>query len=148
MDKKRNLLAILVSPVIGEIFFLIVFFINNKIASTNTKEMDGPMIADSFFYYLVPILFIGALIFQIIILEPIFRIIKTKIKLQKIQILKICIILIIGLSILFSSIFGTIQFGIKDYLIAFAIGLVIWTSYFVPNFIAYYLIYVKRIEMK
>jgi len=147
MNKKRNILAILISPVIGEISFLILFFINKLINTYSPKEMDGPMIGDGILYYFFfPILFTGALIFQNIILEPIFRIFKNKNELNKSLIKKICLIIILSFSLIFALLFGTIQFGITDYLIALLIGLAIWTSYFIPNMTTYYLIYVRRIE--
>jgi len=148
MDKKRNILAILISPIIGEIAFLILFFINRLIDTYYPKEMDGPMIGDGILYYFFfPILFIGALIFQIIILEPIFRRFKNKNELNKYLIKKICLIIIFSFSSIFALLFGTIQFGITDYLIALLIGLAIWSSYFIPNMTSYYLIYVRQIEM-
>jgi len=147
MDKKRNILAMLISPVIGEIFFLILFFTNKLIDTIYPKEMDGPMIGDGILYYFFfPILFLGAVIFQIAILEPIFRRYKRKNKLDKKLIIRVCIILILGSSLIFTLLFGSIQFGIRDYLIAFLIGLVIWSSYFLPNMVAYYKIYVKRLK--
>jgi SNF family Na+-dependent transporter len=148
MNKKRNILAILISPVIGEIFFLILFFINKLIDIYFPKEMDGPMIGDGILYYFFfPVLFIGALIFQIIILEPIFRKFKNKNELNKSLIKKICLIIIFSFSLIFALLFGTIQFGITDYLIALLIGLAIWSSYFIPNMISYYLIYIRHSEM-
>lgn len=148
MNKKRNILAILISPVIGEIFFLILFFINKLIDTYYPKEMDGPMIGDGILYYFFfPTLFIGALIFQIIILEPIFRRFKNKNVLNKSLIKRICLIIIFSFSLIFALLFGTIQFGITDYLIALLIGLTIWSSYFVPNMTSYYLIYVRQTEM-
>jgi len=148
MDKKRNILAILISPIIGEIAFLILLFINRLIDTYYPKEMDGPMIGDGILYYfLFPILFIGALIFQIIILETIFRRFKKKNELNKYLIKKICWIIIFSFSLIFALLFGTIQFGITDYLIALLIGLAIWSSYFIPKMTSYYLIYVRQIEM-
>lgn len=144
--KNRNILAILISPVIGEISFLILFFINKLIDTIYPKEMDGPMIGDEILYYFFfPILFFGALIFQIIIIEPIFRGFKKNNKLNKKLLIKTCIILVLSFSLTFSLVLGSIQFGIKDYLIAFLIGLVISTSYFLPNLTTYHMIYVKRI---
>ena len=149
MNKARNILAILISPVIGEISFLILFFTNKLIETHYPKEIDGPMIGDEILYYFFfPILFIGAIIFQVIVLEPIFRRFKNRNELNKSFMQKICLILIFVFSFIFSLWFGNIKFGVTDYLIAFLIGLVIWSSYFIPNMTSYYLIYVRQIEMK
>jgi len=148
MNGKRNILAILISPVIGEISFLILFFVNNLINTYYPKEMDVPMIGDGILYYFFfPILFLGALIFQIIIIEPIFRRFRRRNVLNKSMIKKMCLIIIFGFSLIFALLFGTIQFGITDYLITLLIGLVIWSSYFIPNMTTYYLIYVRQLEM-
>lgn len=148
MDNKKNILAILISPIIGYISFLILFSTNNLIDTFYPKEMDGPMIGNGILYFfLFPILFIGLFIFQIIIIEPLFRRFRKREELNKSLIIKTCLIIIFSFSFIFATIFGTIQFGIRDYLITFLIGIVIWISYFAPNMISYYLIYVKRIDM-
>jgi hypothetical protein len=148
MNKKRNILAILVSPIIGEISFLILFFINNLIDIYYPKGMDGPMIGNGILYYFFfPILFVGALIFQTIILEPIFRRYRKRNALNKSLIKNICLILVLSFSLIFALLIGTIQFGITDYLIALLIGLAIWSSYFIPNMTSYYLIYVRQIKV-
>ncbi len=154
MDKRRNLLAILISPVIGEISFLILFFIIKLIENVFPKEMDGPIIGDGILYYFFfPILFIGALIFQIIILEPIFRRYRKRNELNKSLIKKICIIIILSFSILSSlpmtlvSLFGSVQFEIIGIMTEFIVALAIWSSYFIPNMTSYYMLYVKRTEM-
>ena len=154
MDKRRNLLAILISPVIGEISFLILFFIIKLIDNVFPKEMDGPMIGDGILYYFfLPILFVGALIFQIIILEPIFRRFRKRNELNKSLIKKICIIIILSFSIIFSlpmtlaSLFGTVQFEVIGIITEFIVALAIWSLYFIPNMTSYYMLYVKRIEM-
>ena len=154
MDKKRNIFAILISPVIGEITFLILFFIITLVDKVYPKEIYGPMIEDGILYYFFfPILFVGALIFQIIILEPIFRRYRKRDKLNKSLIKKICIISILSFSILFSlpmtlaSLFGTVQFEVVGVMTEFFVALAIWSSYFIPNMASYYLFYVKRTEM-
>ena len=154
MDKRRNIFAILISPVIGEISFLILFFIIKLIDNFFPKEMDGPMIGDGILYYFFfPILFVGALIFQIIILEPVFRRYRKRNELNKSLIKKICIIIILSFSILFSlpmtlaSLFGTVQFEVIGIMTEFFVALAIWSSYFIPNMTSYYLLYVKRAEI-
>ncbi|AFU69536.1 hypothetical protein P700755_002818 [Psychroflexus torquis ATCC 700755] len=154
MDKRKNIFAILISPVIGEISFLILFFIITLVDNVFPKEMDGPMIGDRILYYFFfPILFVGALIFQIIILEPIFRRYRKRNELNKSLIKKICIISILSFSILFSlpmtfaSIFGNVQFEVVGIMTEFFVALAIWSSYFIPNMLSYYLFYIKQTEM-
>ena len=145
--EKNKVLAILLSPLIGGSSFLSLFFLNKFLDLFWPKQMDGPLTADAIFYiYVFPILFLLAYIFQIIVLEPIFSIFKKKNRLSKHLIINIGILLIFGFSIFISIFFGTIQFGLKDYLIAFALGLVICSSYFIPCLTSYYLIYVRQLS--
>ncbi len=153
MDRKRNLLAIITSPIVGWIFLLVVFFIVLQIDKINPKEMDGPMIGDGILYYFFfPILFISTLIFQIVILEPIFRRIKKKDKLNKQSIMKLCIVVISTLSVIFSlpmtimTLFGTVQFEFTGIVTEFIVALAILSLYFIPNMITYYSIYIKKLS--
>ena len=153
MDRKRNLLAIIISPIVGWVFLLIAFFIVLQIEKINPKEMDGPMIGDGILYYfLLPILFVGMLIFQIVILEPIFRRIRRKNKLNKQSIKKLCIVVISTLTIIFSlpmtimTLFGSVQFEFIGIVTEYIIALAILTLYFIPNMITYYNIYIKKLS--
>jgi hypothetical protein len=147
MKNKKNIKAILLSPLIGELVFILVLFINNQIDKIFLKEFDVPMFNEkSFFAYLFSIFLLVSILFQIIILEPVFRRLKRKNKLNKKTMIIISTTLIMLFSLTFALIFGTIQFGIKDYLYALIIGIVIWTSYFASNFTTYYLISIKQKE--
>ena len=147
MKNKKNIIAILLSPLLGELTLLIIFLINRLIDNIFPKEINTPMLDEkTFFAYLFSIFLLAALLFQIIILEPIFRRLKRKNNLNKKMLIRISIILAIIFSLTFALVFGRIQFGIKDYLISLVMGLVIWTSYFASNFTTYYLISIKQKE--
>ena len=153
MDRKRNLLAILTSPIVGWIFLLLVFFIVQQIEKINPKEMDGPMIGDGVLYYFfIPILFVCTLIFQVVILEPIFRRIRRKEKLNKQSIKKLCVVVISALTIIISlpmtimTLFGTVQFEFIGIITEFIVALAILSLYFIPNMITYYNIYIKKLS--
>ena len=139
---------------IGEISFLILFYIIKLIDNIFPKEMDEPMIGNGILYYFFfPILFIETLILQIIILELIFRRYRKRNELNKSLIKKICIIITLSFSIFFSlpmtliSLFGTVQFEVIGIMTEFIVALAIWSSYFIPNMTSYYMLYVKRIKM-
>ena len=83
----------MIPPVVGKLSFLIVFFICKLIDTIAPKEVDGPMIGDGILYFFFfPILFLGVIIFQIGILEPIFRGYNRKSQLNKKLLTRICII--------------------------------------------------------
>lgn len=152
MDIKRNYLAIFISPIVGLIFLFIGFFIIQIIGNIFPKEMDDPMVGDGIYYFLFLILLIGVLIFQIIILEPIFRRYKRLNNLNKTSIKRICAIVIFSLSILFSlpmtimSISSSVEFKFSGLITEFITALVILSIYFISNMITYYNIYVKRLD--
>lgn len=147
MKNKRNIIAIFLSPIIGELSLLIISFINNVVDKIFPKEIDTPMQDENtFFAYFFSIFLLAAILFQTIILEPIFRRLKRKNNLNKKMLIIVSVTLIIIFSLTFALFFGTIQFGIKDYLYALIIGLVFWTSYFASNFTTYYLICIKQKE--
>jgi len=152
-DRKRNILAIITSPIIGWIFLFIAYFIILNVEKINPKEIDGPMIEDGILYYFFfPILFVGTLIFQIIILEPILRRLRRKNRFDKQSIKKLCVIIILTLSIIFSlpmtimTLFGNVEFEIVGMITEFLVALLVLSLYFIPNMITYYSIHVKKIS--
>ena len=153
MDRKRNVLAIITSPIVGSIFLLVVFAVMQQIDKNNPKVVNGPMIGDEILYFLFfPILFVGMLLFQIVILEPIFRRIGRKNQLNKLSVKKICVVVIFTLSILFSlpmtimTFFGKVEFEFIGVATEYTVAIAILSLYFIPNMITYYNIYIKKLS--
>jgi len=145
---QRRLLAIGLAPIIGEITFVIIFSIFTLIDSYRDVIHDGPEIPDNILWsFFFPILFICAFIFQILILEPLYFALKSHNLLNRFSSKWIAIGLTMFFTIFTSLIFWSPIYGFNDFMQGFIMFLIFWSSYFIPNYLTYYYLYIKKIEL-
>ena len=146
-NSKRNILALLISPVVGDIVFLIAFIISSSIELYVTKRPQRGDLEIGFMYFIIfPIIFFILFIFQIIVLEPIYKNLSGKDKLNKSMMIRVGLIVISGFSFIFSLVLSVMDNNFDSFIFKFFILFIAWSFYFIPNMITYYLIYVRRIR--
>jgi len=146
--KRRIVLASILSPIVGEVVFLIAFYINSLVE----VYFNGPnksILGDEFTYFFVfPIIFFVLLIFQFFILVPVFNNYRNRNKLNKTLIKKITAIIILIFSLITLLLTGEISSSILSFLLEMLSISIAWSFYFIPNMITYYLLSVKKIIPK
>ena len=140
-------MAMIISPVLGNVVILIAIFLSRIIKSSYMEGGHKGFLGDEIFYFFIfPVIFVILLIFQFIVLEPVFRNLKRKNKLNNAMMQRMTLIVVFGVSLIFLLLYGNIEGGyIIDYLSVFVVMFIICSFYFVPNMMTYYLIYVKHL---
>ena len=138
--KNRKFKAILISPLIGSLaisvfiggYFLIDILFN--------RQFDGSGISIFSYYFLLILIVLFAFSFQLLILEPIFYLLKKQNKLNRETLTPLFIILDIVLS---SIIILFWDFSDSNILVDFLEICLFWMMFLIPCLIANYNIYIK-----